>query len=121
VTSLRIAVADDEPDMRDYFSRILPRLGHTVVGVAENGVELIALCEATEPDLVVTDLRMPEMGGVEASAAIIARRSVPIIWITAHEQGSQAVLVQNGVAVCLIKPITIRELAQAIQVALNRD
>jgi response regulator NasT len=41
---LRIAVADDEPDMRDYFARILPRLGHQVVASAANGEELVARC-----------------------------------------------------------------------------
>ena len=42
--SLRIAIADDEPDMRDYFQQVLPRLGHTVVAVAQNGRELVDLC-----------------------------------------------------------------------------
>ena len=47
--SLRIAVADDEPDMRDYFQQILPRLGHEVVAVAENGRELVEQCRDRGP------------------------------------------------------------------------
>ena len=42
--ALRIAVADDEPDMREYFERILPRLGHEVVSVAATGTELVEHC-----------------------------------------------------------------------------
>jgi CheY-like chemotaxis protein len=38
---LRIVVADDEPDMRDYFLKILPRIGHQVVAAAQNGRELV--------------------------------------------------------------------------------
>ena len=54
--SLRIAIADDEPDMRDYFQEVLPRMGHTVVALAQNGRELVDLCRATNPDLVITCL-----------------------------------------------------------------
>ncbi|OYV81622.1 MAG: response regulator, partial [Planctomycetia bacterium 21-64-5] len=51
---LRISVADDEADMRDWFERMLPTLGHQVVSVAENGVELVEHCRALKPDLVIT-------------------------------------------------------------------
>ena len=47
--SLRIAVADDELDMRDYFKKSLPRLGHQVVAVAQNGRELVEQCKALPP------------------------------------------------------------------------
>jgi len=67
---LRIVVADDEPDMRDYFKKILPRLGCTVVGVAANGKELVAQCLTLQPDLVITDIKMPDMDGIEAAVAI---------------------------------------------------
>src|SRR5260221_8306371 len=62
--SLRIAVADDEADMRDYFQVLLPRLGHSVVAVAQNGRELVEKCRAAEPDLVITDIKMPEIDGI---------------------------------------------------------
>ena len=67
--ALRIAVADDEPDMRDYFRTILPRLGHEVVAVAETGRELVEQCRATRPDLVITDIKMPDMDGIDAAVA----------------------------------------------------
>jgi len=62
---LRIAVADDEPDMRKYFETILPRFGHEVVSVAENGRQLVEHCRTLQPDLVITDIKMPDMDGLE--------------------------------------------------------
>ncbi|HRX78261.1 MAG TPA: response regulator, partial [Pirellulaceae bacterium] len=67
---LRIAVADDEPDMQEYFEKILPRLGHEVVSIAETGRQLVEHCETLNPDLVITDIKMPDMDGIEAATAI---------------------------------------------------
>ena len=47
-SGLRIAVADDEPEMRDFFEKVLPRFGHQVVAVAENGAQLIEHCRRLE-------------------------------------------------------------------------
>lgn len=79
---LRIAVADDEPLMRDYFREVLPRLGHQVVGVAENGRELIELARRFPVDLLITDIRMPEMDGVTAAREILKPRRVPVLFLT---------------------------------------
>ena len=76
--TLRIAVADDEPDVRDYFQRMLPRLGHEVVAVASTGRELVELCREHHPDLIIADIRMPEMDGDEALHADLQRRPDPV-------------------------------------------
>ncbi|MFQ3593199.1 MAG: response regulator, partial [Gemmataceae bacterium] len=83
---LRIAVADDEPDMRDYFVRILPRLGHRVVAVAENGRQLVEVCATAKPDLVITDIKMPEMDGIEAAVQLYTLKPVPVILVSAHQE-----------------------------------
>jgi response regulator NasT len=70
IRALRIAVADDESDVRDDFRRILPRLGHQVVAVARTGRELVEQCRATRPDLVISDIKMPDLDGIEAAVAI---------------------------------------------------
>ena len=75
--SLKIVVADDELDMRDYFQQILPLLGHQVIGVAQNGRELVDLCAATHPDLVITDIKMPDMDGIDAATEIYRRGARP--------------------------------------------
>ena len=67
---LRIVVADDEPRMQDYFRKVLPLLGHDVVGVATTGRELVEQCQALNPDLVITDVKMPDMDGIEAAGTI---------------------------------------------------
>jgi AmiR/NasT family two-component response regulator len=81
---LRIVVADDEPDMRDYFRKVLPRLGHSVVAVAETGEELIALCRTHQPDLVLTDIKMPGLDGIDAAMKIYDERPVPVILVSAY-------------------------------------
>lgn len=83
--SLRIAVADDESDMREFLQKALERLGHQVLGPAENGLQLVELCQQQQPDLIITDIRMPEMNGDEALRQILAVRHVPYIVISAFE------------------------------------
>ena len=82
--ALKIVVADDELDMRDYFQQILPLLGHEVVGVARTGRELVDLCAAIHPDLVVTDIKMPDMDGIDAAAQIYRQAPIPVILVSAY-------------------------------------
>jgi two-component system, response regulator PdtaR len=118
---LRIAVADDEPDMQEYFSRILPRLGHEVVGVAENGRQLVDLCRKTEPDLVITDIKMPDLDGIQASEAICLHRPVPVILVSAHSEPDLIERAENDhVMAFLVKPIKQADLEPAIAIALKR-
>lgn len=84
--ALRIVVADDEPDVRDYFERMLPRLGHQVVGSAANGRELLELCQLHKPDLIIADVRMPEMDGDVAVQQICEDNPIPFILISAYSK-----------------------------------
>lgn len=112
---MRIAVAEDEPDVRDYFRRILPQLGHEVVGVAADGEELVQLCRDQLPDLVITDLRMPGMDGDQAMKVVCSERPTPCIFVTAF---SKPIPDGNGFGhfgwVCLTKPVSRDELKSAI-------
>ena len=83
---LRIAVADDERDVREYLERLLPRLGHTVVAAAETGLELVAACERHRPDLVITDVRMPGLDGDAAVREIWRTAPVPVILVSAYQR-----------------------------------
>lgn len=113
---MRIAVAEDETDVRDYFRRILPQLGHDVVGVAADGHELIELCRKQLPDLVITDLRMPAMDGDQAMRVIWGERPTPCIFISAYSKPVPAENGSNGVDwVSLTKPVSRDELEQAIR------
>lgn len=118
---LRIAVADDEPDMRDYFVRILPRLGHRVVAVAENGQQLVDLCATSQPDLVITDIKMPEMDGIEAAVKLFAVQPVPVILVSAHQE--QSLLQRPGtdhILGYLVKPIKEADLTPVIALTMRR-
>jgi response regulator NasT len=118
---LRIAVADDEPDMRLFFRELLPHLGHEVVAEAANGRELIERCRTTHPDLVITDVRMPDLDGLEAAAQVNAGGRVPVILVTGHHDAD--VLARAGadyIMAYLSKPVKPVDLEAAIRMALVR-
>ena len=118
---LRVAVADDERDMRDFFQEFLPPLGHTVVGAAATGEELVALCRAERPDLVITDIKMPDMDGIDAARAVCRERPVPVILVSAfHDQALLERAEEDAVLAYLVKPIKVADLVPAIGIALKR-
>ena len=117
---LRIVVADDEADMREYFARILPRLGHEVVGVAATGAELIRQCRKARPDLVITDIKMPDLDGLEAVEEICRDASIPVIVISGYQDRSHRKRArQEYVRAYLLKPIKRADLEAAIRVAVR--
>jgi len=119
--SLRIVVADDEPDMRDYFKKILPRLGHVVVGVAENGKELVAQCLTHHPDLVITDIKMPDMDGIDAAIALYQHRAVPVILVSAYHDPELIKRAEaDHIMGYLVKPIKQPDLEPVIALATRR-
>jgi AmiR/NasT family two-component response regulator len=119
--ALRIAVADDERDMRDFFREFLPPLGHTVVGTAATGTELVSLCRAEKPDLVITDIKMPDMDGIDAAAVVCRETPVPVILVSAfHERELLERAEADHVLAYLVKPIKAADLMPAIGIALRR-
>jgi response regulator NasT len=119
--SLRIAVADDELDMRDYFKKSLPRLGHQVVSVAQNGRELVEQCRALQPDLVITDIKMPDLDGIDAAVQIYRHRPVPVILVSAfHDAELIARAEADHILGYLVKPIKQADLEPVIALAMRR-
>jgi two-component system, response regulator PdtaR len=120
-TPLAIAVADDEPDMREYFQKSLPRLGHKVVAAARNGRELVERCRELKPDLVITDIKMPDMDGIEAATQIYRERPTPVILVSAFHD---AALIERAEADhilgYLVKPIKQADLEPVIVLAMRR-
>lgn len=120
-SGLRIAVADDEPDMRDFFEKVLPRFGHQVVAVAENGAQLVEHCRKLQPDLIITDIKMPELDGIEACGQICKERAVPVILVSAyHDPALVARAEADHVLAYLVKPIGLADLQPAIAIAMRR-
>jgi CheY-like chemotaxis protein len=113
---MRIVVADDEPDMRDYFEKILPLLGHEVLAAAEDGDALVAACENDQPDLVITDIKMPGLDGLEAIRRIRAFGPVRVVVITGHGETTHLRrAAESGVNAFLVKPIKRADLEAAIE------
>ena len=119
--SLRIAVADDELDMRDFFEKMLPLCGHQVVSVAETGRELVEHCRKLKPDLVITDIKMPDMDGIEASMEICREQPLPVILVSAYHDPELIERAEaDHILAYLVKPIGKADLAPAIAVAMRR-
>lgn len=115
---LHIAIADDEADIREYFQKVLPRLGHHVVIVAQNGRELIEQCRARHPDLVITDVRMPDIDGIEAAQIIYQDNQIPSVLMSAHLDAEQIRCAQTGhILGYLVKPIQQADLRSVIALA----
>ena len=120
-TSLRISVADDEADMREYYQRMLTHLGHRVVSCSPNGRQLVDECLRQLPDLVITDIKMPELDGLHAAAQIGQKYPVPVILVSAHHSPDTAEQANSAcVQIFLTKPIKLTDLAPAIDFARRR-
>jgi response regulator NasT len=118
--ALRVAVADDERDTRDYLREMLSRLGHEAVTVAD-GQQLVELCRTSPPDLIITDIRMPGLDGIDAALVVNRERPVPVILVTGHH--APDVLSRIGpdpVMAYLVKPVNHADVEAAIALALMR-
>jgi len=120
-SALRIAVADDERDMREYFQHILPLAGHQVVAVAETGRQLVNQCREVLPDLVITDIKMPDMDGIEAAETINREQKLPFILVSGyHEQDLLERADVDCILAYLVKPIKQADVEPAIKLAMRR-
>jgi response regulator NasT len=119
--TLRLAIADDERDTREFFQEVLARMGHEVVVVAETGRQLAEGCRAQRPDLVITDIRMPDMDGIEASEEVNRERQLPVILVSAHHDAE--LIVRAGadhIMAYLVKPVKQADLETALYLAMLR-
>ena len=118
---LRIIVADDESDMREFLEEALARLGHTVSAACTSGRELLETARRLEPDCVITDVKMPDMDGLEAAREIYRERPLPIIIVSAHcDPAFLQRAEESHVFAYLVKPIRESNLAPTLHIALSR-
>jgi response regulator NasT len=118
---LRVAVADDERDTCQFFRELLPFLGYDLVAVAETGRQLIEQCRSAKPDLVITDIKMPDLDGIDSVAAINREGEIPAILVSAHHNAE--LLERAGaeyIMAYLVKPIKPVDLQAAITLAVQR-
>jgi two-component system, response regulator PdtaR len=86
MTRPRVVVADDHDMLRQALAELLDQAGFDVVGQAADGVDAVALAKQLEPDVVVMDLRMPILGGLDAARLVRdARPATQVVLLTAFE------------------------------------
>jgi response regulator NasT len=117
---LRILLAEDDPDTRDLLRDHLARLGHAVTAVAD-GPQLVEAARRDPPDLIITDIKMPGMDGLQAAAEVNRDRDVPVILVTGHHQADLlGRAAAPHVMAYLVKPVRPDELEAAITLGLAR-
>jgi response regulator NasT len=115
-------VAEDQALIRLDLERLLDEAGFDVCGAARDGQEAVALALELRPDIVVLDVKMPKLDGVEAARQILAGGFVPIVMLTAYGYGeliSRAV--DAGVVGFVVKPFKESTLIEALREALERS
>lgn len=118
---VRVLVVDDSELFRRSTCRILQILGYEVAGEAENGRQAVSETLQLHPDLVLMDVEMPELSGIEAAREIQAAYPTPIVLLTAHESPDLIREARDaGVAAYLVKPLDAQEMQRIVTIALAR-
>lgn len=113
---MKVLIADDEPLARERLRRLLAELGdeHQVVGEAPDGETALALCVREEPDVVLLDIEMPGMDGLEAAARLAQLDPPPaVVLVTAYPEFALDAFARR-VADYLVKPVRRERLAAAL-------
>ncbi|MGI8311494.1 ANTAR domain-containing response regulator [Saccharopolyspora hattusasensis] len=117
----RVLVAEDEALIRLDLVEMLREEGYQVVGEAEDGQEAVRLAEELRPDLVILDVKMPKMDGIEAASNIAGERIAPVVILTAFSQRDLVERARDaGAMAYLVKPFAKRDLVPAIELAVSR-
>jgi response regulator NasT len=117
----RVLIAEDETIIRLDLRGTLESAGYDVCGEARDGVEAVELAESLEPDVILMDVKMPRLDGIEAARRILERRAVPIVMLTAF--GQQELVeraVDTGVFGYLAKPFREQDVIPALAAARAR-
>jgi response regulator NasT len=118
---IRLIIADDESLIRMNLKETLIGLGYLVIGEAGDGVSVINLARELHPDLVLMDIKMPRLDGIQAARILTQEKIAPVLLITAF---SDRELVERakeaGVVNYIVKPFRDAELLPAIEIALAR-
>ena len=119
--SLRIMIADDEPIIRLDLRKTLENMGHQVVGEAGDGAKAIDAARELKPDIIILDIKMPEMDGIEAAKIITTEGIAPVLLLTAYSQKDLVDRAKDaGVFAYLVKPFKEADLLPAMEIAISR-
>ena len=114
-TGLRVLVVEDEALIRLDLGEMLTEEGYQVAGEAADGEQAVAQARELRPDLVIMDVKMPKMDGIEAAATIVEERIAPVVMLTAFSQRELIEQARDaGALAYLVKPFARHELVPAI-------
>jgi two-component system, response regulator PdtaR len=121
LTGTRLLIAEDEVISRMDLREMLENLGYNVIGEAGDGVAAVNLARALQPDLVLMDIKMPDLDGIAAAQALAQEHITPVLLLTAYSDREFVDrAVDAGVMGYLVKPFAEAQLKPAIEVALER-
>jgi response regulator NasT len=120
-STVRIVIADDESLIRLDLREMLTHLGYDVIGEASDGNSAMELARKLRPDLVIMDIKMPDLDGISAAEGLTGDRIAPVVLLTAY---SDQALVERakeaGVVGYVVKPFREAELMPVIELSLAR-
>jgi len=119
--SLKVLIADDEPLTRLDLRVSLQELGVDVIGEAEDGRQAVELSRSLHPDLVIMDVMMPQMDGLEAARVLREQRLAPVMLLTGYADDEMVARADAaGVMAYVRKPFRKDELLPSIAIAMGR-
>jgi DNA-binding response OmpR family regulator len=117
----RVLVVDDDPTITDVLARYLTRAGHEVL-IASDGADALSLSHSAEPDLVILDVMLPMLDGLEVCRRLRATSTVPVIMLTAlGEETDRLAGLEIGADDYVTKPFSPREVVLRAQAVLRRS
>ena len=118
---VRVLIAEDDYLNSEMLKGLLEEIWYTIVGEAADGLETVEMTQSLQPDVILMDIKMPDMDGLEATRLIQERCPTPVVVVTAYETPE---LVEEasaaGVGAYLVKPPSAREMERAITIAIAR-
>ncbi len=121
MSEIRVVIADDESIIRLDLKTLLEEMGHTVVGEAADGQKALELARSLKPDVVIMDIKMPVMDGLDAAKIISDEKIAPVVLLTAYSQKDLIERAKGaGVFGYLVKPFQESDLLPAIEIAIAR-
>lgn len=116
-----VLVAEDEALIRLDLVEMLREEGYQVAGEAADGEEAVRLATELKPDLVILDVKMPKVDGIDAASKIAGKRIAPVVILTAFSQRDLVERARDaGAMAYLVKPFAKHDLVPAIELAVSR-
>jgi AmiR/NasT family two-component response regulator len=118
---LKAVIAEDEQLTRTIIRARLEKLGHIVVAEAGDGAQAIEAARAHKPDVIIMDIKMPIMDGIEAARVILSETPCAILFLSSfNEQELVEQATDTGALAYLMKPFRKEDLAPALEMAVRR-